>query len=60
MVIGGQSSSGHLQTVEILDGNGWQLSTSNNLPVTITASCAVLVGQNKVMVAGGIQNTGTC
>jgi hypothetical protein len=60
MVIGGQSSSGHEKTVEILDENGWQLSTINSFPVTITASCAVLIGPNKVMVTGGIQNASKC
>ncbi len=59
MVIGGQSNTDTEQTVEILDENGWQLSTSNNLPLTITASCAFLLGQDKVMVTGGIQNSGT-
>jgi hypothetical protein len=50
MVIGGSGET----TTEILDKNGWNLLTVT-LPVSIDSGCAVLVGQNNVMVIGGNQ-----
>ena len=61
LAIGGQSSNPRNEkSVEIFDGNSWNFSPFD-LPVTITAACAVLIGPNKVMVIGGVQGTpGKC